>query len=66
MGGGLVLVATSFAWDFVMSRLITYPHEDKHKAPSSAPPRPLSLQDEDAECLHYPFRSSNFIMMRWE
>jgi len=24
---------------------MTYPHEDKHKAPASTPPRPLSLMN---------------------
>jgi hypothetical protein len=31
-----------------MPRQMTYPNEDKHKAPSSTPPRPLSLQDAGA------------------
>jgi len=26
------------------------PHEDRHKAPSSAHPRPLSLQNEATHC----------------
>ncbi|HLQ30903.1 MAG TPA: hypothetical protein VK140_16835 [Ktedonobacteraceae bacterium] len=41
-GGGLVLVlvATRSSGDCV-----EHPNEDKHQAPSSTPPRPLSLQD---------------------
>jgi len=48
MGGGLVLVLVTgrFQWDFVMPRRMTFPDEDKHKAPTSARPHPLSLQDE--------------------
>src|SRR5260221_10305257 len=36
----LSLVATRSIGDFV-----EHPNEDKHQAPSSTPPRPLSLQD---------------------
>ena len=47
MGGGLVLVlvASRLFWDYVMPRGSSYPHEDKHQAPASTPPHPLSLQD---------------------
>src|SRR5579859_387861 len=34
------------------------PTEDRHQAPASSPPFPLSLRD--AERLHSPFRSSKF------
>src|SRR5579863_1766411 len=37
----------------------SHPHQDRHLAPASSPPFPLSLQD--AERLHSPFRSSKFI-----
>ncbi len=33
----------------------SYPDEDKHKAPSSAQPRPLSLQDARDACVPFPF-----------
>src|SRR5712692_6790786 len=31
-----------------------HPNEDKHKAPSSPPPRPLSLQDAGGHFLSFP------------
>jgi len=42
-GGGLVLVNAS-QWGLRGAKR-SHPNEDKHKAPSSTPPRPLSLQD---------------------
>ena len=40
----LVLVATRFPWGLRRANR-SHPNQDKHKAPSSTPPRPLSLQD---------------------
>ncbi len=54
MGGGLVLVlvngdsARVACWPVGSS----HPDEDKHKAPSSTPPHPLSLQDGLRLLLH--------------
>src|SRR5260370_8719739 len=42
----------------------SHPNQDKHKAPSSTPPRPLSLQDPGPQHLNgydHPIRSSKFI-----
>src|SRR5579863_3358943 len=48
MGGGLVLVLVAIRCIRPASGEAegSYPHEDRHKAPASAHPRPLSLQDE--------------------
>src|SRR5229473_593066 len=42
----------------------SHPNQDKHQAPSSTPPRPLSLQDPGPQHLNgydHPIRSSKFI-----
>ena len=39
------------------------PNEDKHKAPSSTPPRPLSLQDTGPQASHFCIRLAKFIRM---
>ncbi len=45
-GGGLVLVpgGNAIQWGLRGANR-SHPNQDKHKAPSSTPPRPLSLQD---------------------
>jgi len=45
-GGGLVLVpgGNALQWG-LRGATRSHPNQDKHKAPSSTPPRPLSLQD---------------------
>src|SRR5258706_1190509 len=47
MGGGLVpvLLAPRCVRGLSDSHGSSYPTQDRHKAPSSTPPRPLSLQD---------------------
>ncbi len=54
-GGGLVLVlvATRSIWGFRGANR-SHPNEDKHQAPSSTPPRPLSLQDAGGHFLSFP------------
>ncbi len=53
-GGGLVLVlvATRSLWGLRGAHR-SHPNQDKHQAPSSTPPRPLSLQDPGPQAYHY-------------
>ncbi len=44
-GGGLVLVLVATRSIEFREARWSHPNQDKHKAPSSTPPRPLSLQD---------------------
>jgi len=55
MGGGLVLVlaAARFRWDFVMPATLRELDEDKHKAPASTLPCPLSLQMAGPQASQY-------------
>ena len=48
----LVLVATRFVRDFIVSRRILS-NKDKHKAPSSTLPYPLSLQDAGTQTFRH-------------
>jgi len=53
-GGGLVLVPDGKAIQWgLRGANRSQPDEDKHKAPSSTPPRPLSLQEPELQPPHW-------------
>jgi len=58
-GGGLVPVLPRHMIRLGLKANGSYSDEDRHEAPASTPPFPLSLQNP--ERLHYPFGSSNVI-----